>query len=141
MILKFKNAHIFFAVGSIWDSINYKYRGVLNALVAANSDDEFVQEFDIPLNILMQIFASANVQPEGVSASTNKAMLNLLIPQLMQASNMDAVNNQPPSTDPMAARLSYNEAALILIEIAGISAANDAVLAAKLLSGKNQILA
>lgn len=141
MVLKFKNAHIFFAVGNIWDSINYKYRGVLNKLVAANPNDDFIQEFDIPQDILLQIFSSANVQPEGVAASTNKAMLNLLIPQLMQESNMDAVDNQPPSSDPMASRLSYNEAALILIEIGVISAANDTVLAAKLITGKAQILA
>ena len=141
MILKFKNAHIFFAVGSIWDSINYKYRGVLNTLVAANPDDEFVQEFDIPAQTLVQIFATVNTQPEGVAASTNKEMLSVLIPQLQSASNMDAVNNQAPSSDPMATRLTYNEAAQILIAIAGIEAANDSVLAAKLLSGKTQILA
>lgn len=140
MILKFKNAHIFFAVGNIWESIDYKYRGVLNKLVAANSDNEFIQEFDIPQGILMQIFSSANVQPEGVSASTNKEMLSLLIPQLQSASNMDTVNNQAPSTDPMN-RIAYNEAAQILIQIGIISDANADILAAKLIQGKAQILA
>ena len=140
MILKFKNAHIFFAVCNIWDNLHYKFRTLLNAIITANPGDEFIQQFDIPANILLQIFATVNTQPEGVTASTNKAMLNLLIPQLMQASNMDAVNNQPASTDPMS-KLTYNEAALILIEIGVISAANDAVLSAKLTHGKAQILA
>lgn len=141
MILKFKNAHIFFAVESIWGNLNYKFKYQLNGLVAANPDDEFVQQFDIPAETLVQIFATVNTQPEGVAASTNKEMLNLLIPQLQAASNMDAVNNQAPSSDPMATRLTYNEAALVLIEIAKIEAANESVLAAKLLSGKTQILA
>lgn len=141
MILKFKNADIFFAVESIWDKLNYKFRTLLNLLVTANADPEFVQEFDIPATTLVQIFATVNTQPEGVAASTNKEMLTVLIPQLMAASNMDAVNNQAPSSDPMATRLTYNEAAQILIAIAGIEAANDSVLAAKLLSGKTQILA
>ena len=141
MILKFKNAHIFFAIESIWDKIDYKFRTPLNLLVAANPDNEFVQEFDIPVQTLVQIFATVNTQPEGVAASTNKEMLTVLIPQLQSASNMDAVNNQAPSSDPMATRLTYNEAAQILIAIAGIEAANDSVLAAKLLSGKTQILA
>ena len=134
MILKFKNAHIFFAVESIWDKIDYKFRTPLNLLVAANPDPEFVQEFDIPATTLMQIFATVNTQPEGVAASTNKEMLSVLIPQLQSASNMTEVNNQAPSTDPMESRLSYNEAAQILIAIAKIEAANESVLAAKLLS-------
>ena len=147
MILKFKNADIFFAVESIWDKLNYKFRTLLNLLVTANADPEFVQEFDIPAQTLVQIFATVNTQPEGVAASTNKEMLTVLIPQLMAASNMDEVNNQPASDhsqqsmDAPDNRIHYNEAAQILIAIAGIEAANDSVLAAKLLSGKTQILA
>ena len=132
MILKFKNAHIFFAVESIWGNLNYKFRYLLNVIITANPDNEFVQVFDIPADILMQIFATVNIQPEGVAASTNKEMLNLLIPQLLAYSNVDAVK---------AGKEQPNEAAQLLIAINVISVANDSVLAAKLITGKAQILA
>ena len=147
MILEFKNSHIFFAVESIWGNLNYKFKYMLNAAITANSDNDFVQSLDIPTDILLQIFSAVTVQPEGVAAYLNRDMLQSLLPQIMSVSNIDAVNAQPqedkepqPGDSEKPSRITYNEAAQILMAIQVIDQANKTTIDSKILSGKTQIL-
>ena len=131
MILNFKNQHIFFALESIWPNLDYRFKYNLNALVAANDADDYVQTIDVPEDILIQIFKAVSAQPEGVAAFINQEMLASMQPQIMAASNI---------ADVMAGTAAPNEAARILIAISEFDAANKATKAAKILNGKTQIL-
>ena len=132
MILKFKNAHIFFAVESIWGNLNYKFKYLLNKVITENSENDFVQTIEIPIDVLLQIFSTVTVQAEGVASFINQEMLESLMPQIMGQSNIAAAlkGTEEP-----------NESALLLFAIADIDNANKTIKAAKIISGKNQILA
>lgn len=132
MQLQFKNTHIFFAIDSIWDTLDYKYRYLLNQQITENSGDEYIQTIEVPENILIQIFSTVTVLPEGVAAFINQEMLTALLSQIEPLSNMEAV---------IAGEEQPNEAARILIAINEIDVANKAVKATKILRGKNKILA
>jgi hypothetical protein len=132
MLLQFKNTHIFFAIESIWENLDYKYRYQLNQIITANSDEDYVQTLEVPEDILIQIFSTVTVQPEGVAAFINQEMLTELLGQIQPLSNLEAVQ---------AGTEAPNEAARILIAINEIDVANKAVKDAKILRGKNQILA
>lgn len=132
MLLQFKNTHIFFATEAIWDNLDYKYKYLLNQQVTANPDDEYVQTIEVPEEILIQIFSTVTVQPEGVAAFINQEMLTELLSQIQPAANLEAV--QAGEEEP-------NEASRIMIAIDKISQANKSVKLAKILKGKNQILA
>ena len=86
----------------------------------------------MPEDILIQIFSTVTVQPEGVAAFINQEMLTELLGQIQPLSNLEAVQ---------AGTEAPNEAARILIAINEIDVANKAVKDAKILRGKNQILA
>lgn len=132
MTLQFTNRHIFFATESIWGGLDYKYKNILHNVISANPDDDYVQTLEVPEAILMQIFSTVTVQPEGVAAFINQEMLAELLGQIAPLSNMEAVQ---------AGTEAPNEAARILIAINEIDVANKAVRDAKILRGKNQILA
>lgn len=131
MLLTFKNSHIYFAIDSIWANLNYKFKYVLNEAITANSDDDYTQTLDVPVDILLQIFSTVTVQPEGVAAFINQQMLQNLVPQIMANSNLPAV---------MAGTEQPNESAALLIAISHIDTSNTTIKAAKILSGKNKIL-
>jgi len=132
MTLQFSNTHIFFALEAIWDNLNYKFKYAINEIVAANPDDDYMQTIDISEDILIQIFSTVTVQPEGVAAFINAEMLAELAPQIAAVSNI---------ADVQAGTAAPNEGARIQIAINDIDVANKAVKAAKILRGKNKILA
>jgi len=132
MTLQFSNTHIFFALEAIWANLDYKFKNVINQLITANNDDNFMQSLEISEDILIQIFSTVTVLPEGVAASMNAEMLAALSPQIAELSNI---------ADVQAGTAEPNESARIQIAINDIDVANKAVKAAKILNGKNKILA
>lgn len=133
MLLNFKNEHIFFALEPVWNisGFDYKLQTHINQLVAANSDNDFIQQVEISKETLLKVFKSVSAQPEGVAAFINQDLLDALLPQLEAVSNLPAVQQgleQP------------NEAASILIGIGQIDSDNQAAKAALILKGKNKIL-
>ena len=46
MKLQLKNKHIHFALGDIWEMLNYKLKFQINEIVTANEDLETLQEVD-----------------------------------------------------------------------------------------------
>lgn len=132
MLLKFKNQHIFFALESVWHELNYKFRYLVNSLVTENSDDNYVQDIDVPATELLKIFRAVSSQPEGVAAFINHDMQESLIPQLQAVANMADVLKK--GADP-------NEAAVILFAIEELDKSNKAMKENKIINGKTQILA
>lgn len=131
MQLQFTNNHIFFVLDTIWPGLDYKFKYAINKLIAANPADDYVQTIEISEDILIQIFSTVTVLPEGVAAFINQEMLTELVGQIQPLANLAAV--QADTEAP-------NEAARIMIAINEIDVANKAVKAAKILNGKNQIL-
>lgn len=131
MTLQFTNNHIFFALDAIWPGLDYKFKYAINALIAANSADDYVQTIEISEDVLIQIFSTVTVLPEGVAAFINQEMLTELVSQIQPLSNLEAV--QTGTEEP-------NEAARIMLAINDIDVANKAVKAAKIANGKRQIL-
>lgn len=129
MIVQFKNEHLYFAIEPLWQSssnIDFKYQ--LRQAITANSDNDYVQEMEIPESVLIKMFSCATVQPEGVAASINKLMLESLLAQLEPLSNLENEDEEP------------NEAARILIAINNIKDTNLHSRDGKIARGKNLIL-
>ncbi len=132
MQLQFKNKHIFFALESIWDQLDYKFKYHINELVSANSEDEFEQSVTIDSEVLLKIYEAVSSQPEGIAAVINAELVGILTPQIQSQSNLQEVMNGD-NVEP-------NEAAKILIEISKIQSRNGVTLYNKILNGKTQIL-
>lgn len=132
MTFQFTNNHIFFALDSIWENLDYRFKTVINSLITDNPADDYVQTIEISENILIQIFSTVTVLPEGMAAFINQEMLTELVGQIQPHANMEAVQ---------AGTEAPNEAARIMIAINEIDVANKAVKAAKIASGKSKILA
>ena len=123
MIIQIKNIHIFFAVESVWGSLNYRLKYQINKLVEIDEKDETVQKVEISEPDLLQIFKAVSSQPEGVASKINQEILFDLIPQLMAE-----------------AQQGDEEAQRILYGVNEIDVDNKATKEAKILNGKNQIL-
>ena len=132
MQLQFSNKHIFFALESIWENLNYKFKYMINQIVTANPEDDYMQNIDVPEDILIQIFSTVTVQPEGVAAFINAEMLQALSTQIDAVSNMADV--QAGTSEP-------NEGARIQLAINDIDLANKSVKNEKISRGKTKILA
>lgn len=130
MTLQFKNEHIYFAIDSIWQTLDYKYKNLLHQLITANPDNDFVQTVEVPEHILIQIFSTVTVLPEGVSAGINQQMLLAIMQQVQP---LAAFTDGELGDEP-------NEAMRILLAINEIDIANKAIKAEKILAGKNSIL-
>lgn len=132
MTISFKNRYIFFAVATIWDQLNYKFKAKVNELVVANPDDDFVQVIDVPESTLVQIYGSNAKLSQGIAKYMNVEMQAALVPQLQTAANLSAV--QSGQENP-------NEAMRILMACQEIDTVNAEYREALIMQGKNQILA
>jgi hypothetical protein len=132
MQLQFSTRHIAFALSTIWPTLDYKFKYLVNQQITANPDLDYTQTLEVPENILIQIFSSVTVEPEGVASIINHEMEDLLLSQINAVSNL---------ADVMAGTAEPNEGARILINIQSISEANKAVLQQKIDRGLAQILA
>ena len=141
MQLQFKNSQIYFAVESIWAQIDYRLKFQLHNLVAANSEDDFIQTVDVQPNDFIQIYRAVSAQPEGVATKANETLEDDLMPQLIAAHNLQPVmvNNAFSHFEPVP-DVEPNEAGQIILGIQQIKQENRAVRDAKVLNGKTQIL-
>ena len=95
MKLQLKNKHIFFALGDIWDVLNYKLKFQINEKVTADSDLETVQEVEFSRNDLELIISSVNNKPQGMSREINPEMFMAILPQvqaLAVGGNQEAID-------------------------------------------------
>ena len=123
MKIQLKNKHIFFALGDIWDVLNYKLKFQINEKVTADSDLETVQEVEFNRDDLQLIIGSVNNKPQGVAREINPEMFMAILPQVQA---LATGGNQ--------------EAIEILSDMQAATAANDTLKNAKIFNGKTQIL-
>ena len=123
ILLKLKNKHIYFALEAIWPELDYRFKYLINQLVAENDEDDFLQTIQVDRATLNQILVSVNNKPQGVAREINPEMFMAILPQVQA---LAAGGNQ--------------EAIDILTDMQAATVTNDALKNAKIQNGKTQIL-
>lgn len=121
--LQLKNKHLYFALESIWDDLDYRFKYQINQLAMANDDDEYEQKIEVNRETIAKIIQSVNLKPQGISREINPEMfiaVQTQIQALVQQGNEEAIE--------------------IAQDMAKATLANTEMLNAKIASGKEQIL-
>lgn len=121
--LKLKNKHLYFALESIWDNLDYRFKYQINQLAMANDDDEYKQKIEVNRETIAKIIQSVNLKPQGISREINPEMF------IAVQSQIQALVKQ-----------GNEEAIEIAQDMAKATATNTEMLNAKIASGKEQIL-
>ena len=122
--LQLKNKHIYFALEAIWGELDYRFKYLINQLVAENDEDDYLQTIQVDRATLNQILVSVNNKPQGVAREINPEMFMAILPQVQAL----AVGGNQEAID-------------ILTDMQAATATNDALKNAKIQNGKTQILA
>lgn len=155
MQIQIKNKYIFFATHGVWQQLDHRFCTHLWELVSANSEDEFEQMVTVPMSQLLLLYNNAANQQEGVAASINNEMNQVILSQLLTQSDMtmadmgtliDGFMNLQfdQRNEVMLPALPEgkqdNEAAQAIYEICKIRAANIQKRDSKIASGRRVIL-
>lgn len=155
MELNFSNKLIFFATTSIWPFLDYKFKYHINLLVAANSDDDYIQSITINKDTLLSCYNSLSNSPYGTTVDTAGELLTSLLPQLITNSNKtdyeayllekeaydEAIASDPEADIDEPTPVIPNEYLQCLYEIMKLKQRDGETVDHQLLKGKNQILA
>ena len=136
MKIQLKNKHIFFALGEIWDVLNYKLKFQINELVTANADLETMQEVEFTREDLSLIISSVNNKPQGVSREINPEMFMVILPQVQAIVQGEIINGWKLNEE----KDNYTEAMLILQDMQQASLRNDNMKNMIIEQGKYKIL-
>jgi hypothetical protein len=136
MKLQLKNKHIFFALGDIWEVLNYKLKFQINEIVTANEDLETLQEVEFSRNDLELIINSVNNRPQGIAREINPEMFMAILPQV-QKIVQDEIKDGWKLNDE---KDNYTEAMLILQDMQQASTRNDNMKNMIIEQGKYKIL-
>lgn len=142
MKLNITNREIFFAVENCWNELHYKLKNQINNLVTANSEDSFVQEVDIDAQSFILVMKAVNSQPQGIAKDINPPMHLSLKAQLLAAVTpiMAHLATLTDEVEIEAYRETHSEILTMAERVQSILLENEAVLEAKILNGKTQIL-
>jgi len=142
MTLKFTNEQIYFALESIWDKLDYKFKYHINELVLANDADDYEQDVTVSVPTLIQCYIAISSGNYGAVTDMAEELLPSLKTQLYTASNLDEFETYMALSDKTGVPIvEPNEYTLALIEIGNLKARDVSVRDAKVLNGKTQILA
>jgi len=136
MKLQLKNKHIFFALGDIWEVLNYKLKFQINELVTKDSDLETVQEVEFTRSDLELVISSVNNKPQGMSREINPEMFMAILPQV-QKIVQDEIKDGWKLNDE---KDNYTEAMLVLQDMQQASLRNDNMKNMVIEQGKYKIL-
>jgi len=136
MKLQLKNKHIFFALGDIWEVLNYKLKFQINEIVTANEDLETLQEVEFSRNDLELIINSVNNRPQGIAREINPEMFMAILPQV-QKIVQDEIKDGWKLNDE---KDNYTEAMLVLQDMQQASLRNDNMKNMVIEQGKYKIL-
>lgn len=136
MKLQLKNKHIFFALGDIWEVLNYKLKFQINELVTKDSDLETVQEVEFTRSDLELVISSVNSKPQGMSREINPEMFMAILPQV-QAIVQGEIKDGWKLNDE---KDNYTEAMLVLQDMQQASLRNDNMKNMIIEQGKYKIL-
>ena len=136
MKLQLKNKHIFFALGDIWEVLNYKLKFQINEIVTANEDLETLQEVEFSRNDLELIINSVNNRPHGIAREINPEMFMAILPQVQAIIQGEIINGWKLNEE----KDNYTEAMLILQDMQQASLRNDNMKNMIIEQGKYKIL-
>jgi len=136
MKLQLKNKHIFFALGDIWEMLNYKLKFQINEIVTANEDLETLQEVEFSRNDLELIISSVNNRPQGIAREINPEMFMAILPQVQAIVQGEIINGWKLNEE----KDNYTEAMLILQDMQQASLRNDNMKNMIIEQGKYKIL-
>ena len=136
MKLQLKNKHIFFALGEIWEVLNYKLKFQINEKVTADSDLETVQEVEFTRSDLELVISSVNNKPQGMSREINPEMFMAILPQVQAIVQGEIINGWKLNEE----KDNYTEAMLILQDMQQASLRNDNMKNMIIEQGKYKIL-
>ena len=142
MILQFTNKQIYFTVESIWSNLDYRFKYQLNTLVTANDEDNYIQDVEVSVSILMQCYKAMSSGAYGCTVNMAEELLESLKTQLEASSNIVAYLEYLASLetpDPLP-EVIPNEQTLALLDIEKYKEQDQALENAKILNGKTQIL-
>ena len=136
MKLQLKNKHIYFALGDIWEVLNYKLKFQINEKVTADSDLETVQEVEFNRDDLQLIIGSVNNKPQGMSREINPEMFMAVLPQVQAIVQGELQGGWKLNDN----KDNYTEAMLILQDMQQASTRNDNMKNMVIEQGKYKIL-
>ena len=136
MKLQLKNKHIFFALGDIWEMLNYKLKFQINEIVTANEDLETLQEVEFSRNDLELIISSVNNRPQGIAREINPEMFMAILPQVQKIVQDEIKDGWKLNEE----KDNYTEAMLILQYMQQASTRNDNMKNMIIEQGKYKIL-
>ena len=136
MKLQLKNKHIFFALGDIWEVLNYKLKFQINELVTKDSDLETVQEVEFTRSDLELVISSVNNKPQGMSREINPEMFMAILPQVQAIVQGEIINGWKLNEE----KDNYTEAMLVLQDMQQASLRNDNMKNMIIEQGKYKIL-
>ena len=136
MKIQLKNKHIFFALGDIWEVLNYKLKFQINEKVTADSDLETVQEVEFNRDDLQLIIGSVNNKPQGMSREINPEMFMAILPQVQAIVQGELQGGWKLNDN----KDNYTEAMLILQDMQQASTRNDNMKNMVIEQGKYKIL-
>ena len=136
MKLQLKNKHIFFALGDIWEMLNYKLKFQINEIVTANEDLETLQEVEFSRNDLELIISSVNNRPQGIAREINPEMFMAILPQVQKIVQDEIKDGWKLNEE----KDNYTEAMLILQDMQQASFRNDNMKNMIIEQGKYKIL-
>lgn len=123
MNIQLKNKHIYFAVESVWDILDYKLKYQINSKCTADSADETIQTIDVNIQDLQALIRAVNNQPQGIAREINPEMFISVVSQLQAAAGSG-----------------NEEAQSMLTLVQGITTLNDELKNNKIISGKERVL-
>ena len=136
MKLQLKNKHIFFALGDIWEVLNYKLKFQINELVTKDSDLETVQEVEFTRSDLELVISSVNNKPQGMSREINPEMFMAILPQVQAIVQGELQGGWKLNDN----KDNYTEAMLILQDMQQASIRNDNMKNMVIEQGKYKVL-
>ena len=136
MKIQLKNKHIYFALGDIWEVLNYKLKFQINEKVTADSDLETVQEVEFNRDDLQLIIGSVNNKPQGMSREINPEMFMAILPQVQAIVQGELQGGWKLNDN----KDNYTEAMLILQDMQQASTRNDNMKNMVIEQGKYKIL-
>ena len=134
MKLQLKNKHIFFALGDIWEVLDYKLKFQINELVTKDSDLETVQEVEFTRSDLELVIGSVNNNriiseqywddygPQSLSNSfsMSKSIVSLLVGCAISDGFIESVDQ--PVSDFLPAWTSFDGKTLTIKDLLTMSA-------------------
>ena len=136
MKIQLKNKHIYFALGDIWEVLNYKLKFQINEKVTADSDLETVQEVEFTRSDLELVISSVNNKPQGMSREINPEMFMAILPQVQAIVQGELQGGWKLNDN----KDNYTEAMLILQDMQQASTRNDNMKNMVIEQGKYKIL-